>query len=227
MSETRTRLTAILAAVVLSGVACEAIDGPTGTTPEATDPDVPTVEVTVTETVTETVEPVESPPDGVAEDEEDPLRSLIVAPQEPRRVDPGSDGEFSVPGRLDGEELPDLLGFAWTPCEEVDATDRGELLFVDEDGDGHADAMGASDTGAARLYSVNGERYENVDDEWPVALHTRDQTPALEFTMRANDPDCATIVVFIDGDEDEQLDLADDLTPAETYGVAEISWTDT
>ena len=48
------------------------------------------------------------------------------------------------------------------------------------DPDGHADAMGESDTGSARLRDVNGERYENVDDEWPV----------------------------------------------ETYGVAEISWTE-
>lgn len=221
------KLLAITAAVAMSVAACGTDADDLGSGPDATSPGPGTVTETVTETETETetVAPTSAPTDGKGA-QEDPMRTLIVAPQEPRRAEAGSTGEFSVPGRVDGEDVPDLLGFAWTPCEEVDATERGALAFVDEDADGHADAMGESDTGSARLHDVNGERYENVDDEWPTALHTRDGTPALELTMLADQADCATVVLFVDEDGDEELDLDDDRTPVETYGVAGISWTE-
>lgn len=183
-----------------------------------------TVTESVTQTVTETAAP--TPPPRGPETEEDPLRDLIVAPQQPQQLGVGSMGEFSVPGRMGGGELPTLIGFGWTPCQVVDATQRGPLTFVDEDGDGHADAMGGSDTGAARLYEVNGERYENVDDEWPVVLHTRNEAPPLQGTMLANSPDCATLVLFLDDDGDEELDLDDDRTPTEVYGVTELRWSE-
>lgn len=221
---------AIVAAVVITLAACGTAEEDLGIGPDATSPETDDGTVTETETVvethteTETTSPTSSPTETPGA-QEDPMRDLIVAPQEPRRVEAGSTGEFTVPGRLGGEDLPELVGFAWTPCEDVDAAEGGPLIFVDEDADGHADAMGVSDTGSARLRDVNGERYENVDDEWPVALHTRDETPALEFTMLADQADCATLVLFVDEDGDEELDLADDRTPVETYGVAEISWT--
>ncbi len=221
------KLTAVAAAVAMTVAACATAEEDFGAGPDATGPapDTETVTETVSETTTETVAPTTSPTDAEGA-QEDPLRDLIVAPQEPRRVEAGATGEFTVPGRLGGEDLPDLLGFGWTPCEEVDATESGALTFVEGDADGHADAMGESDTGSARLHDVNGERYENVDDEWPVALHTRDETPALEVTMFADQADCATLVLFVDDDGDEELDLADDRTPDETYGVAEVSWTE-
>lgn len=223
------RVFAIVAALAMTVAACGTVEEDLDVGPDATSPtpDTETVTETVTETetATETAPPTSSPAGGEGA-QEDPRRDLIVSPQEPRTVEAGSTGELAVPGRLGGEQLPDLLGFAWTPCEEVDATERGPLAFVDEDADGHADAMAESDTGSARLYDVNGERYENVDDEWPVALHTRDETPPLELTMLADQADCATVVLFVDGDGDEELDLGDDRTPVETYGVAEISWTD-
>ncbi len=208
------RLLTILAiAAAVAAVACAT----TEETEPGASPTAPTI--TVTETVTETA----TPPTGSTG--EDARRTLVVSPQEPQRVSAGSEASFTVIADEDGRP-PRLLGFAWTPCDDVDATQPGPLSFVDEDGDGHADHMGDSDTGAARLDTVNGERYENVDDEWPTALHTRDEPPHVRLTMRADDADCATVVVFVDDDSDEEFDVAEDGTPTERYGVGAVTWTD-
>lgn len=153
-------------------------------------------------------------------------RDLLVAPQQPVTTTPGGDAEFALAGRLGEAEsgVPPLAGFGWLPCAVVDATASGPLTFPDTDHDGHADRMGGSDTGSARLDTVNGEPFENVDDDWPTALHTRDRTPPLQLTMQASEPDCATVVLFLDEDDDEELDLDGDGVPTETYGVGEAVW---
>lgn len=134
------KLTAVAVAIAMTVAACATAEEDLGAGPDATSPapGTETVTETVTETATETVAPTTSPTDTEGA-REDLLRDLIVAPQEPRRVEAGATGEFTVPGRLGGEDLPGLLGFGWTPCEEVDATESGPLTFVDEDADGHAD----------------------------------------------------------------------------------------
>ena len=154
----------------------------------------------------------------------DPLRDLIVAPQEPRTVAPGETAEFAVPGRLGGDALPSLVGFGWVPCATVDATQPGALAFPDPDDDGVADRMGTSEEAGVLVEAVNGEAFENVDDVWPVALHTRDDEPSLVVTLRSERSDCATVVFFLDEDADEELDLAGDDTPAEVYGVGGVRW---
>lgn len=204
----------------------ETADSPTPTETETTPPTTGTA--TATPTPTETPIPTETttPTDG-ATPGQDGARDLIVAPQQPIAVATGADAEFTFAGRLGDPpdaDTPDLVGFGWVPCETVDATAPGALTFPDQDGNGEADEMGTSDTGGARLYSVNGERYENVDDEWPVALHTRNAVPPLELRLRSASPDCATLVFFLDQDGDEQLDLEQDGTPTEIYGVGEARW---
>jgi hypothetical protein len=199
-----------------------------GATPGVTETvtPAPTPEPTLTQPPPTTAEPTPTGTPPPTTPTEDAQRDLLVTPQEPVTVAVGSDAEFAFAGRLGEFEAPppDLVGFGWLPCETVDATRSGSLRFPDNDGDGHADQMGTSNTGGARLFTVNGERYENVDDEWPVALHTTDQQPPLELAVRSSSPDCATLVFFLDDDGDEQLDLAEDATPVEVYGVAEAGW---
>lgn len=222
-------LLGVLAAVLLV-TGCQTDDeAEVEESPTATETDAGTL--TPTETAPTPTETRTTPTEATSPTDEgtagrDSARDLLVTPQEPITVTPGTDAEFAFAGRL-GEpdaDVPDVVGFGWVPCETVDATESGPLLFPDDDGDGLADEMGTSDSGVARLYDVNGERYENVDDEWPVALHTREDDPPIELTMRSASPDCVTLVFFLDDDGDEEFDLEEDGTPAETYGVAEVNW---
>jgi hypothetical protein len=218
----------LVAALALPG--CEAADDPT--VPGIASPLAPADDTSPAATAqpdaSPTAEPTQatSSPTGDTPTGPHGRRDLLVAPQQPVTTAPDSGAEVSLAGRLGGADggLPGVIGFGWTPCEEVDAVTSGPLTFPDVDGDGHADRMGRSDAGSARLDTVNGEPYENVDDAWPTALHTRDGTPALELVMRAAEPDCATVVLFLDDDGDEEFDLADDGTPTEDYGVTELAW---
>lgn len=219
---------AVTGVVLLTG--CQVENGPEDEgSPSPTD--IQTTPTTLTETdsvaPTEAVSPTAttSPADGATTRAHDPARDLLVTPQQPLTAEPGDDVEFAVAGRLGDPEAgtPVLVGFGWLPCDTVDATRPGTLTFPDG-GDGETEQMGTSNTGSARLHSVNGERYENVDDRWPVALHTTDQAPPLQVTMRSNAADCATLVFFLDEDGDEELDLDEDGTATEVYGVAEANW---
>lgn len=193
--------------------ASEAVTTPPDATPTGSQPPSPT----------ETPPPAKTP---TAADMTESQRELLVTPQEPVTVASGEHAEFGFVGRLGEAEAdpPALVGFGWLPCETVNATRSGPLPFPDDDGDGHANPMGTSDTGSTRLFTVNGERYENVDDEWPVMLHTTDRTPPVEIVMRSSSPDCTTLVFFLDEDGDEEFDVAADGTLVEAYGVAEARW---
>lgn len=206
MRPTRARMLTLIGGVALIAGGCGAdevpLDDATQTTP------APTVTATETVTVTPT-------PDGASR------RAIIVAPQQPITLEPGEQREFTVPAEFRGDQVA-TFGLAWTPCAVVDATAPGELTFPDTDDDGTADRMGESDTGAARLALVNGEEYENVDQQWPTTVQPAGDT--LTFTLRSDEADCAVPVVFIDEDGDGQLDLDQDDTPDEFYGVAQVEW---
>lgn len=183
------------------------LDDATRTTPAPT--------ATATETVTVTPTAVTPTPDGASR------RVVIVAPQQPITLEPGQQREFTVPAEFRGDQVA-TFGLAWTPCAVVPATAPGELTFPDTDDDDTADRMAESDTGAARLALVNGEQYENVDQQWPTTVQPDGDT--LTFTLRSDEADCAVPVVFIDEDGDEQLDLDQDDTPDELYGVGQVEW---
>ncbi|HEX2026840.1 MAG TPA: hypothetical protein VHF25_02445 [Nitriliruptorales bacterium] len=202
-------IVALLTGAALTATACGNGEEPpladaTRTTPPAT--------VTVTETVTATPTPTAT---------EQRRRAVIVAPQEPVTVEPGEERQFSVPATFRDQRI-ETFGLGWLPCTVIDATAPGELTFPDTDDDGTADRIGESNEGQARLRLVNGEPYENVDQQWPTIVFSEGDT--LTFTMLSEAPDCTVPMVFIDADGDEELDLKDDDTPSEFYGVGQVEW---
>lgn len=153
-------------------------------------------------------------------------QTFILGPQQPVTTltsdrderDGRGEVEYQVVGRYDEGPLPDTLWLGWVPCENADPT-ADPIAFADEDGDGTADITGEPDV---LLSTVNGEPYENVEQVWPIEVQV--QEGELTFTLDSYDPACVVPVVFADQNGNGEFDLADDGTPAEPFGVAEVTW---
>lgn len=186
-------------------------DSPAPATSPATSPAAtPSPSPPASPTPTAAPTPAESPVDGTAQ-------TFIVGPQEPIEVQVGEAGQFHVVGRFDGDELPERLFLGVIPCEnhDIDAA-----TFVDADDDAVVD--GFDDDFGPRIQDVNGEQFENVDDIWPVEVHVQDGQ--LTFTVTSSVEACGVPVVFDDTNGNGELDLDEQDTAIEPYGVAEITF---
>jgi hypothetical protein len=109
------------------------------------------------------------------------------------------------------------------PCENADVVGSGADTFADADGDGTADGLGSSDTGAAAIVRVNGTATEGGTGV--VRGVGPDGDGDLDLVLRADAADCAVLVVWEDADDDGAFDVPGDGRPAEPYGVGQASWT--
>lgn len=141
------------------------------------------------------------------------------------RVEPGqqleaSAGEsvhLSVTERWDGRPVQEPLDVTLFPCEAVD---RGTGTFADADGDGLADDIASTSTGAATIESAT--EAERVGPRY--AHDARFLHGALSWTLHSPSADCTVTVVFDDRDGDDQLSVDSEGSALEHYGAREVSW---
>lgn len=155
-------------------------------------------------------------------------QTLLLGPQEARELPTSERAEdqderglatFVLVGRSDGGALPDQVALALYPCRQVRL--GPPEAFADGDGDGAADGIGATDTGAAVVASVNDEPSGTVAG-WPLVV-----APAageVRFALNSFDPDCAVPVVFVDEDGDGQLAVDVQGVPTEPFGAGKVIW---
>lgn len=229
MRTSRTTVAVAAALIALVGSACsEAADE--GPTPGATAPGTADGAATVTETVTETETETETEPAAGSPSPSGPIdttqQTFIVGPQQPvttlasdqEERDGRGEVDFAVVGRYDEQPLPDRLWLGWVPCDNSDPT-ADRITFADQDGDGVADDMGQPEI---LLRTVNGEEFENVDQVWPAEVSVQDGE--LTFVLDSYDPACAVPTVFADENGNGELDVQENGSPAEPFGVGKVTW---
>jgi putative cell wall-binding protein len=155
--------------------------------------------------------------DGVPE-EGDAQQSYIVSPQEfIEDAELGHEQRFELSG--DADSLAGATEMALFPCEDVNLQ-GGQVWFTDSDGDGFADGVGSSDTGAAWISQIQG--VSQSEDQ------TRDRAvqpePGYSWHIQSNAPDCTIPVVWEGGPHDAELPVDGDGAPTVRFGVGAISW---
>lgn len=197
--------------------------------PEPTDAPTPAVTATASPTATPSPTGVEPPnktepppssesptptasPDGAVDGT---VQTFIVAPQEPHEVAVGSQAEFSVGATYDGSRVPDRLWLGVVPCGNYDLEAQ---TFTRTGGT----VEGFDEDFGPRVYDVNGERYENVDDIWPTEVHVQDGV--LTFSLLSEQEACAIPTVLLDTNDNGELDVDDDGTAVEPYGIGKATW---
>lgn len=171
-----------------------------------------------------------SPGDGAPPPTGPTAQDLAVAPQAPleRRTserevgqDERGQASFDVLGAEGSGDLPAELGLAVFSCADVVL--GPPEVFTDTDGDGVADRIGQTETGAAFIELINGQPFEGASASWPVPVAV-DDGGALSVTMNSFDPDCAVVVVLVDEDGDGGLALDASGVPTEPFGLGKVSW---
>lgn len=151
-------------------------------------------------------------------------QTYLVAPQEPLRGTPrGEQVEFRVLSRYDdgGGGVHQSLHLALFPCGAV-GTASLPATFTDADGDGLADAIGSTDTGAAYLSTVNGQP---TTGEPRLARNAEPQADGtIAFTVVSPAADCTVAVVFDDRAPADQLRVDAQRLAANPYGIGVVSW---
>ncbi|MBW3620446.1 MAG: cell wall-binding repeat-containing protein [Actinobacteria bacterium] len=140
-----------------------------------------------------------------------------VEPGRQVEVSAGDAVDLSVTERWDGRPVQEPLDVTLFPC---DAVDRGTGTFADADGDGLADDIAATTTGAATIESAT-----EADRVEPRYAHdARFLHGALSWTLRSGATDCTVTVVFDDRDGDDQLRVDSEGNALEHYGARKVSW---
>ena len=214
----------VVTVVALLATACGGDETPQPTT---TDPGSETPTTTVTETATETVTETESrEADGGEQAASDPAQDFVVSPQEPIVTSPsdphdeGGEGvaQFTVAATYDGE-IPAGFTLGFVPCRSVLGSDGPGVAFH-----GLPDAMGHTDEDNAFVYTIEGESADpGPASSWPRFV-AGDDDGELTFSLNAERPDCAAPIVWVDSDDDGELDLNDSGQPTERYGYGKVTW---
>lgn len=148
-------------------------------------------------------------------------QTFAVAPMQPLTADPGEALDFSVTRRYDEEPFTGPVDIVLFPCENAEITGAAPDRFADADGDGAADGFASTDTGQARIATVNGE---DIPDQAVVGAVGPDDDGTLDLRLASQAEDC-TVVVVVNGDDDGEFDVDADGHPVEPYGVGRASWT--
>lgn len=146
-------------------------------------------------------------------------QAFIVAPQQPRTFATGELADFSVT-RFDQQPFTGPLDVALFPCRNVAAT-ASVKTFADADNDNVADDIATTDTTNAVITTLNAE---DIEDTKFVAAAQPGADNTLRFDVTSNAADCAVPVVFTDANDNDQLDLAEDDTPAEPFGLGQVTF---
>lgn len=145
-------------------------------------------------------------------------QTYLITPQEPVTLEPGDVHDVGV---VFGDGDPTPIDFALFPCANADPVNPPHT-FADEDGDGHADGIGTTDTGAALITSVNGVPTS--------ARHLTGLAPGasgvIEFELESPDPDCSVPTAFHDANGNNELDVDAEGRPLEAFGYGLHAWAD-
>jgi hypothetical protein len=112
-------------------------------------------------------------------------------------------------GRYDDGPMPGAIDVLLLVCDGL-RVDEGELVLVDDNGEGTADGR-LSDTARARIVGLNGTEVSERADV--TDLIVRDG--AARVTVEATE--CVYVVFFTDSDADGELAVDD-----EPYGLATL-----
>lgn len=108
------------------------------------------------------------------------------------------------------------------PCESIQEPTEGDFRLADANGNGQADGIASTSTGAASIIAVNGRAPESL-------THERDVEPnadaRIDVTVDSNAQDCAAVMVFQDVDNDSALNVDDEGYPTEPWGFGLVEWT--
>ncbi len=148
-------------------------------------------------------------------------QDYIVEPQEIITTAPGESREFEVARTYDGADVAGAKDVALFPDESVLEPSDGEFRFADLDGDGHADGIGTTNTGAATITTLNGTE---VDTTHESDVEPGGAEAGIQATLTSDALDAAAIVVFDDANDNGQLDVGDDGLPTEEWGFGLIRW---
>lgn len=161
--------------------------------------------------------------DGDTDDEptDDPDNlAYVVEPLEATEIEAGAEIAYQVTGRYDGAPLPDSLDILLFACDTTTRDASGRATFTDADGDGGADGLGTSDTGAAEFVTVEGDP---VDADGSVVGMDPGADGVLSFRLTAEAEDCTVPVVLV-GDGNGQVDVDEQGRALEEYGAGRVAW---
>lgn len=144
--------------------------------------------------------------------------SYRVEPTTTVSVGPDTSVDLSARERYDDRPVQQPLDVALFPCA---AYDRSTGTFADADGDGFADGVGTTTTGAARITFAS--ESERVEDGYAHEL--RSLHGAFAWRLHAGAEDCALNVLFDDVGADDQLAVDDQGHPLEHHGLRQVRWT--
>lgn len=147
-------------------------------------------------------------------------QSYTQAPQEIVTAEPGHTFDIDVFGFDQAEANPAPVDVALFPCDVLDTADPTDFTFRDADGDGHADGLGTSDTGAAVITSLHGDATDttHLDSVQP------DDVDRISYSLHSAAADCTTPVVFHDANTNDQLDVNAQGQPLEHWNYTERAW---
>lgn len=136
-------------------------------------------------------------------------QTFEVGPAEGVVADAGEAHEFTMSGRYDDGSMPGAIDVLLLVCDGL-RVDDGELVLVDDNGEGTADGR-LSDTARARIVGLNGTEVSERADV--TDLIVRDG--AARVTVETSE--CVHVVFFTDSDADGELAVDD-----EPYGLATL-----
>lgn len=146
-------------------------------------------------------------------------QSYIQAPQEVITAQPGHTFEIDVVG-FDEPGNPAPVHIALFPCDVAAPADPDHRTFRDDDGDGHADGIGTTDTLSARITRLHG----TATDTAQVPDVNPGEDPQIAYAIHSDAPDCTIPVVFHDANDNDQLDVDAEGQPLEHWNYTERAW---
>lgn len=147
-------------------------------------------------------------------------QSYIQAPQEVVTAEAGHTFDIDVFGFDQPEANPAPVNIALFPCDVAAPADPQNQTFRDADGDGHADGIGTSDTGAAVITSLHGD----ATDTTHLDRVRPDAADRISYGIRSEAADCTIPVVFHDANDNDQLDVDGEGRPLEHWNYTERAW---
>ena len=155
---------------------------------------------------------------------DDAAQDYVVAPQQPRTVAPGESVEFSVGTRYDDQPFQGPVDVDLFACDAADnVVGGGTPTFHDADGDGQADAIRSTDSGAAAITAVDGSSAGTPTTG--VSNVSVGDDGQVSVTVSSEAADCALVVFFHDTTGDNQLAVDDQGNAREPFGIGKVTWT--
>lgn len=143
-------------------------------------------------------------------------QDYIVSPQQIVSADIGGEADFEL---LDPpDQQVDAAEMALFPCEVVDFS-TSRIRFTDR-GDGSAAGAGDTDRDKAWISHINGHPQGTTEQDRDRAVQ-----PGQEWTLTSEGLDCAVVVVWGPGSENElELPVDEDGEPTVNFGIGVVEF---